>query len=185
MFSVRGVTISRPIGVNSGFTNGPTSRVQLGPVTASASDPVGAERRDIGGEPAPSSPENFAQKQTHSIGGITADHLGKQKQESRKRISPPMPLRQATKTAGGCRRRRYACSVAMRVRPVCVPDVAVDGRVPGRTRHHSERAARHRRVLNMTAMISAAITAFFGIQGLFIGQDWWVSPSTSAARPSS
>ena len=58
---------------------------------------------------------------------------------------------------------------------MCVPDVAVDGRGPGRTRHHSEMAARNRRVLNMTAMISAAITAFFGIQGLFIGQDWWVS----------
>lgn len=27
----------------------------------------------------------------------------------------------------------------------------------------------------MTAMISAAITAFFGIQGFLIGQDWWVS----------
>ena len=30
-------------------------------------------------------------------------------------------------------------------------------------------------MLNVTAMISAAITAFFGIQGLFIGQDWWVT----------
>jgi adenylate cyclase len=30
-------------------------------------------------------------------------------------------------------------------------------------------------VLNVTAMISAAITAFFGIQGIFIGQDWWVT----------
>ena len=58
--------------------------------------------------------------------------------------------------------------------PVCVPDVAVDSRGPGRTRHHSEVATRHRRV-DVTAMISAAITAFFGIQGLFIGQDWWVS----------
>jgi adenylate cyclase len=63
----------------------------------------------------------------------------------------------------------------MRVRPVCVPDVAVESRGPGRTSLLSERAARHRRVLNVTAMISAAITAFFGIQGLFIGQDWWVT----------
>ena len=61
---------------------------------------------------------------------------------------------------------------------MCVPDVAVESRGPGRTRHHAERAARHRRVLNMTAMISAAITAFFGIQGLFIGQDWWVPAVT-------
>jgi adenylate cyclase len=63
----------------------------------------------------------------------------------------------------------------MRVRPVCVPDVAVESRGPGRTRLLSERASRHRRVLDVTAMISAAITAFFGIQGFFIGQDWWVT----------
>lgn len=63
----------------------------------------------------------------------------------------------------------------MRARPVCVPDVAVERRGPGRTRLLSERAARHRRVLNVTAMISAAITAFFGIQGILIGQDWWVT----------
>ncbi|BBY92315.1 adenylate cyclase [Mycobacterium gallinarum] len=58
---------------------------------------------------------------------------------------------------------------------MCVPDVAVERRGPGRTRLLSERAARHRRVLDVTAMISAAISAFFGIQGLFIGQDWWVT----------
>ncbi|WP_333893428.1 adenylate/guanylate cyclase domain-containing protein [Mycolicibacterium gadium] len=63
----------------------------------------------------------------------------------------------------------------MRGRPVCVPDVAVERRGPGRTRLISERASRHRRVLDVTAMISAAISAFFGIQGLFIGQDWWVT----------
>jgi adenylate cyclase len=63
----------------------------------------------------------------------------------------------------------------MKGRPVCVPDVAVESRGPGRTRLLAERAARHRRVLNVTAMISAAITAFFGIQGLLIGQDWWVT----------
>ncbi len=58
---------------------------------------------------------------------------------------------------------------------MCVPDVAVERRGPGRTRLISERASRHRRVLDVTAMISAAISAFFGIQGLFIGQDWWVT----------
>ncbi len=56
-----------------------------------------------------------------------------------------------------------------------MPDVAVESRAPGRTPYHFERATRHRRVLDVTAMISAAITAFFGIQGLFIGQDWWVT----------
>jgi adenylate cyclase len=65
--------------------------------------------------------------------------------------------------------------VVVKARPVCVPDVALERRVPGRTRHHAEVAARHRRVLNVTAMISAAISAFFGIQGLFIGQVvWWI-----------
>jgi adenylate cyclase len=58
---------------------------------------------------------------------------------------------------------------------VCVRDVAVRSRGPGRTPYHAERAARHRSVLTVTAMISAAITAFFGIQGLLMGQDWWVT----------
>jgi adenylate cyclase len=58
---------------------------------------------------------------------------------------------------------------------VCLRDVAVRSRGPGRTPYHAERAARHRSVLNVTAMISAAITAFFGIQGLLMGQDWWVT----------
>ena len=56
-----------------------------------------------------------------------------------------------------------------------MPDVAVERRGPGRTRLLSERASRRRRVLDVTAMISAAISAFFGIQGLLIGQDWWVT----------
>ncbi|MEO3760614.1 adenylate/guanylate cyclase domain-containing protein [Mycobacterium sp. B14F4] len=48
--------------------------------------------------------------------------------------------------------------------------------MPARVRHHAENAARHRRVLNVTAMISAGITAFFAVQGLLIGQDtWWIA----------
>jgi adenylate cyclase len=65
--------------------------------------------------------------------------------------------------------------VVLKVRPVCVPEVALESRVPARTRLRDATVVRHRRVLNMTAMISAAITAFFGVQGLFIGQEWWVS----------
>jgi adenylate cyclase len=68
--------------------------------------------------------------------------------------------------------------VALKLRPVCVPDVALESRVPARTRHYAAVVARHRRVLNMTAMVSAAITAFFGIQGLLIGQEWWISALT-------
>jgi adenylate cyclase len=63
----------------------------------------------------------------------------------------------------------------MRFRPVCVPEMALESRMPARVRHNAERAARHRRVLTVTAMISAAISAFFGVQGLLIGQDiWWL-----------
>lgn len=63
----------------------------------------------------------------------------------------------------------------MRLRPVCVPEMALESRTPARTRHHAENAARHRRVLEVTAMISAAISAFFGFQGLIIGISiWWV-----------
>lgn len=63
----------------------------------------------------------------------------------------------------------------MRLRTVCVPEMALESRVPARVRHHAESATRHRRVLNVTAMISAGISAFFGIQGLLIGQDiWWI-----------
>ncbi|MGE2726964.1 adenylate/guanylate cyclase domain-containing protein [Mycolicibacterium pulveris] len=59
-------------------------------------------------------------------------------------------------------------------RAVCVPDVALDSRAPARTRHHQQNAERHRRVLNMSARISAAIIAFFGVQALLIdGHIWW------------
>ncbi len=62
------------------------------------------------------------------------------------------------------------------MRPVCVPEVALDSRVPARTRHHAATAARHRRVLTVTVIITAAISAFFGIQGLFVGQHlWWIA----------
>jgi adenylate cyclase len=58
---------------------------------------------------------------------------------------------------------------------VCMPDVALESRTPARMRHQAEVASRHRRVLNVTAMISAAISAFFGVQGLLVGQViWWI-----------
>lgn len=56
-------------------------------------------------------------------------------------------------------------------RPVCVPEVALESRVPARTRHHAETVARHLRVLTVTTRIGAAISLFFGVQGLFVGQD--------------
>lgn len=56
-------------------------------------------------------------------------------------------------------------------RPVCVPEVALESRVPARTRHHAETVARHLRVLTVTTRIGAVISFFFGIQGLIVGQD--------------
>jgi adenylate cyclase len=66
--------------------------------------------------------------------------------------------------------------VVVKVRPLCVPEVALKSRVPARTRHHAERRARHLRVLTVTTRIGAAVSAFFGIQGLFLGRDlWWIA----------
>ena len=61
--------------------------------------------------------------------------------------------------------------MAVKGRPVCVPDVALESRVPARTRHDGETVARHLRVLTVTARIGAAVGLFFGIQGLIVGQD--------------
>ncbi|SEH80330.1 adenylate cyclase [Mycolicibacterium rutilum] len=64
----------------------------------------------------------------------------------------------------------------MRLRPVCVPELALESRNPARVRHYVDNAVRHRRVLNVTSLISAAISAVFGVQGLLIGQDlWWIA----------
>jgi adenylate cyclase len=65
--------------------------------------------------------------------------------------------------------------MVVKVRPVCVPEVALENRLPARTQHHAESSVRHSRVLDVTAMISAAISVFFGIQGLLISQGvWWI-----------
>jgi adenylate cyclase len=61
--------------------------------------------------------------------------------------------------------------VVVKGRPVCVPEVALESRVPARTRHHAETVARHLRVLTVTTRIGAVISLFFGVQGLFVGQD--------------
>jgi adenylate cyclase len=55
------------------------------------------------------------------------------------------------------------------------PDVAI-GRVPARTRHFAERTARHLRALTVTTRIGAAVSAFFGVQGIIVGQDvLWIA----------
>jgi adenylate cyclase len=65
--------------------------------------------------------------------------------------------------------------VVVKVRPVCVPELALESRVPARTRHYAETVARHLRVLTVTTRIGAAISLFFGVQGLVVGQDVWTA----------
>jgi adenylate cyclase len=66
--------------------------------------------------------------------------------------------------------------VVVKGRPICVPEVALESRLPARTRHHAETVARHLRVLTVTTRIGAAVSFFFGIQGLIVGQDvWWIA----------
>ena len=62
-------------------------------------------------------------------------------------------------------------SVVVKVRRVCVPDVALESRLPARAQHHAETVARHLRVLTVTTRIGAVVSGFFGIQGLIVGQD--------------
>lgn len=61
--------------------------------------------------------------------------------------------------------------MVVKVRSVCVPDVALESRLPARTRHDAETVARHLRVLTVTTRIGAVISVFFGIQSLIVGQD--------------
>lgn len=56
-----------------------------------------------------------------------------------------------------------------------MPEVALESRMPARVRHHAESASRNRNVLNLTATISAAVSAFFGVQALLVGEIvWWI-----------
>ncbi|MGX9791538.1 adenylate/guanylate cyclase domain-containing protein [Mycobacterium sp. MMS18-G62] len=65
--------------------------------------------------------------------------------------------------------------MVVKMRPVCVPDLALESRIPARTRHHAEGLARHLRVLTLTTRIGAVISVFFGVQGLIVGFDvWWI-----------
>ena len=61
--------------------------------------------------------------------------------------------------------------MVVKVRRICVPDVALESRLPARTRHDAETVARHLRVLTVTTRIGAVVSVFFGIQGLIVGQD--------------
>ena len=61
--------------------------------------------------------------------------------------------------------------MVVKVRRICVPDVALESRLPARTRHDAETVARHLRVLTVTTRIGTVVSVFFGIQGLIVGKD--------------
>ncbi|MGY4651483.1 adenylate cyclase [Mycobacterium sp. URHB0021] len=61
--------------------------------------------------------------------------------------------------------------MVVKLRPICVPEMALESRVPARTRHQAERVARHLGVLTVAARIGAVVSAFFGVQQLLIGPD--------------
>jgi adenylate cyclase len=66
--------------------------------------------------------------------------------------------------------------MVVKVRRVCVPNVALEGRVAARTQHDAETVARHLRVLTVTTRIGAVVSLFFGFQGLIVGQDLaWIT----------
>ena len=66
--------------------------------------------------------------------------------------------------------------MVVRTRSVCVPDVALESRIPARTRHQAERVARHLGVLTVAARIGAVVSAFFGIQQLILGPELlWIA----------
>src|ERR1700737_2713291 len=83
----------------------------------------------------------------------------------------PTTTPQNRETPGRHVLRRYALSVVVKVRRICVPDVALESRLPARTRHDAETVARHLRVLTVTTRIGAVVSVVFGIQGLIVGQD--------------
>jgi adenylate cyclase len=66
--------------------------------------------------------------------------------------------------------------MVVKVRRVCVPNVALEGRVAARTQHDAETVARHLRVLTVTTRIGAVVSLVFGFQGLIVGQDLaWIA----------
>lgn len=60
-------------------------------------------------------------------------------------------------------------------RPICMPDIALQSRLPARTRHYAEAVVRRLRVLTIATWIAAAVSAAFGIFQLVLGgAGWWI-----------
>ncbi|WP_422746499.1 adenylate/guanylate cyclase domain-containing protein [Mycobacterium sp. WMMD1722] len=60
-------------------------------------------------------------------------------------------------------------------RTVCMPEVALQSRMPARTRHYAEAVVRRLRVLTIATWIAAVVSAAFGIFQLVLGGSaWWI-----------
>lgn len=63
----------------------------------------------------------------------------------------------------------------VKVRPVCVPDVALDGRMWSPSRHRDDRVGRRLKVLTIAGWIAAAVSIGFGAFQLVMGGAlWWL-----------
>ncbi len=63
----------------------------------------------------------------------------------------------------------------LNVRPVCVPEVALQGRATSLNRHRAEAVSRRIRVLTIAGWIAAAVSVTFGTFQLTIGGSlWWL-----------
>lgn len=60
-------------------------------------------------------------------------------------------------------------------RAICVPEVALQSRMPARTRHYAEAVVRRLRVLTIATWIASAVSALFGLFQLVLGgSGWWI-----------
>ncbi len=65
--------------------------------------------------------------------------------------------------------------MALRARPVCLPELALKNPVPARTQHYAESAASRLRVLQIATWIGVATSVMFGIIQLTLGgRAWWI-----------
>ncbi|HEX3546435.1 MAG TPA: adenylate/guanylate cyclase domain-containing protein [Mycobacterium sp.] len=65
--------------------------------------------------------------------------------------------------------------MVVKVRRVCVPEMALESRVPARTQHYAKSVAARFRVLKIATYISAVVSIAFGIFQLTLGgRVWWL-----------
>ena len=65
--------------------------------------------------------------------------------------------------------------MALRARPVCMPELALKNPVPARTRHYAAGVGSRLRILKIAAVGGAFISVAFGIFQLTLGgRMWWL-----------